>query len=196
MSNDLLGPNQNNDGRRAKARRILRSIGRAAFEGFVGNFPGAVSLSTREPAWAWENKGVLHYASVWEFAGPNASDGSGAPFLIRIQVNENPPPSLDKHLERCGPNSMGIADSPVLNVFARAKETRSLGAWVALWHRAWLRDEPLPPKPPEGIKLVAEIMKENSPKEIVPLASLGEDWRYETHVWTRRAKEAFDAFHW
>jgi hypothetical protein len=134
---------------------------------------------------------------VSEFDGPHANDDAKAPFFIRIRVNEYPPPSLHKYLERRGPVSLAIAESPVLNLFARAKETPLLGAWLADWHKAWLREDLLPPEPPKGISLVAEIVHENLSEEFPPLASLGDAWRGqgETYLWTARARALFEPWY-
>jgi hypothetical protein len=173
-----------------KARIILERVGRGAIDGFLGACPGAVRLRSKEPAACWEWSGFAHYIVLSEFTGPNANDDPDAPLLFRIRVNEYPPPALHHYLKPKGAKSLKVADSPCLNVFARAREVSELGAWVACWHRSWCQEDPQPPEPP--VKLVAEVVRADLSAELLDFTALGEAWRQQTYVWTRRARRVFE----
>jgi hypothetical protein len=170
----------------AKAQMILGRVGAAAAESFLGACPRAVALRSKEPAVCWELSGFVHCVALSEFTGPNTSDDPDAPLLFRIRVNEYPPPALHYYLTRQAAKSLKVAGSPCLNLFARAREIPMLGAWVAGWHRSWCQEDPQPPKPP--VKLVAEVMRAGVSAELLDFTALGEDWRQQTYLWTRRAR--------
>jgi hypothetical protein len=175
-----------------KAKSILDSVGKEAVECFVGACPEAVALKSKDPAVCWEISRTVHFATVTEFTGPNANDDPDAPLLFRMRVNEYPPPALHYFLRRHRGSPI-IAESPVLNLFARAKEIPLLGAWVASWHRSWLRDDASPPEPP--VELVAEIVGKDLSEELLDFTALGEAWRNQGYLWTRRARRAFEPWY-
>jgi hypothetical protein len=179
-----------------KAQQILREVGKALIDGFIGLCPDAVALKSQEPAVCWEISGALHYAVVDVFSRPD-EDNPDRPFLLQIRVNDFPPPAIHDFLKKRGPRAapLVVAEHPVLNVFTRAKEAPLLGPWLVFWHKAYLEDDPCPPQPP--MPLLTQDDKQEGQEEFThrDFTELGEVWRCHQHLYSRRALRDFEPWY-
>jgi hypothetical protein len=173
----------------------LHLKGSAFVNRFLKAHPAAIALRSTEPAVCWGASGVVNFAAVGEFSGPN-SMGDGAPLLFRIRVNLYPGPVLAKQLTseavrhklHVGTRAQ-IATEPGLELTALPEEVEQFGAWVPAWHKALARHAARPPKPP--IPLLSWAVNEDLSERREEFASLGSEWENQLYLWTPRAVQLF-----
>ncbi len=174
-----------------RARAILRKMGKATIQGFLDNYSEAIELKSKDPSVCWNVSGIFHYAVVDDVSGPNIHGGD-SPLILRLRVNQDPPPALYYYLKHCTPplSESVIATTPILDIRTLPWEMPKFGGWVLTWHRCHYKNDPCPPDPP--IKLVNMVGKMDLSEQMPDFNDLGPAWLHQSNFWTQRALEEFE----
>jgi hypothetical protein len=175
--------------------RLLRLHGGAFVTRFLKAHPGAIAVPSKEPAVCWGASGVVNFAAVIEFSGPN-SLGDDSPLLFRIRSNMYPPAALCSQLEsEAVRHKLGvrtppeIAKEPALELTALPEEVEEFGAWIPTWYDDLSRRAPRGPKPP--IPLLSWGVNEDLTERLEDFVTVGSEWHMYLYLWTPRAVQLF-----
>jgi hypothetical protein len=183
---------------RKRASKLLRSAGREFVDGFLSAYNGAIPLRSKEPGLCWKAGGIISFAAISEFSGPNATE-EDAPLLMRLRTNLYPPPAVFYHLKSPAVrNKLGvsaeplIANDPALELTATPEEIGKFGRWLTTWLDSTFYQKPNCPPPP--IPLVSWGCGEELEDTREEITQVGRDWRLHLYLWTPTALEAFEAW--
>lgn len=181
-----------------KAANTLRKAGQKLMDGFLAAYGGAIQLRSKEPGICWKASGQVAFAAVSEFSGPNTMD-DGAPLLLRIRTNLNPPPAIFYHIkspavrQRLGlPQDPLISTAPALELTALPEEIGEFGQWLTVWLDSLFCQQQTCPTPP--VPLISWGCGAELEDEREMLTEIGRDWGLHLYLWTPRALEAFETW--
>lgn len=178
------------------AHKALRDAGAVFVREFLSEYTGAIALRSKEPGICWKAGGLVGFATVSEFAGPNTTDDD-APLLLRIRTNRCPPPAIYYHLKSPAVrHTLGltqttiIASDPALELTLLPEEVGMFARWVTAWLDGHFHRNSGYPQPP--VNVLSLIAKEDLSELRCDPADSSMQWRNHNYLWTTAALAAYE----
>lgn len=181
-----------------QATKLLRSVGDTFMADFMSVYNSAIPLRSKEPGLCWKAAGQIAFAAINEFSGPNTME-DGAPLLMRLRTNIDPPPAISYHLKSPAiRNKLGVSQEPIimsepaLELTAMPDEIGKFGKWLPMWLDSQFYQRNTCPTPP--MQLISWRAGDDLADLRDDLMDLGTDWRLHLYLWTDRALMEFESW--
>lgn len=179
-----------------QAQELVKRVGKDFTSNFTINNLNTVDLRSKTPCVCWKSQGLVSFAAVSEYAGPNTMEAD-TPLLLKLRVNEMPPPALFYHSKSPAVkyklgliNEPTIATTPAVEIISAPEELVAIGKWLPVWFEARLARFASCASPP--IALYDRGWSDAGEERLTDFNTLGQRWPTSVYLWTKQAILSFD----